>query len=164
MDRSIESDPIDPIESDPIDPQRKVQRYAAYFKGWCQAFGEHENLSREEHGINWLLGRHQVGIILPEKLTKALNREVLGRQRESPNLTISQDSVRVGRFHYRLSATEDQRGIDALRQIVDNPGDLYLYLTYHFFYRSGTRIITVSRKPPLTIIYKQISPMYIKLS
>jgi hypothetical protein len=38
--------------------------------------------------------------------------------------------VRVGRFHYRLSATEDQRGIDALRQIVDNPGDLYLYLTY----------------------------------
>ncbi len=119
-----------------VSSQRKVQRYAAYFKGWCQAFGEHENLSRE----------------------------VLGKQRESPNLTISQDCVRVSQFYYRLSTTEDQRGTDALRQILDNSGDLYLYLTYHFLYRSGTRIITLSRKQPLTIIYKQISPMYIKLS
>ena len=146
-----------------VSSQRKVQRYAAYFKGWCQAFGEHENLSRKEHGINWLLARHQVGFILPEKLTKALYREVLGKQRESPKLTISQDCVRVGQFHYRLSATEDQLGIDALRQIVGNPDDLYLYLTYHFLYQSGTRIITLSRKQPLAIIYKQISPMYIEL-
>jgi len=147
-----------------VSPQRKVQRYAAYFKGWCQAFGEHENLSREEHAIDWLLAENQVGIVLPEKLTKALYREVLGKQHESPTLTISQDCVRVGEFHYTLSATEDKRGIDSLRQVLENPGDLYLYLTYHFLYRSGTRIITLSRKQPLAIIYKQISPMHIKLT
>lgn len=143
---------------------RKVQRYAAYFKGWCQAFGEHENLSREESEIDWLSAENQVGFVLPMELTKALHREVLGRQRESPTLIISQDYVRVGEFHYTLSATGDKRGIDVLRQILENPGDLHLYLTYHFLYQSGTRIITLSHKQPLAIIYKQINPMYIKLT
>jgi hypothetical protein len=146
-----------------VSSQRKVQRYAAYFKGWCQTFGEHENLSPEEHAINWLLAEHQVGFILPRELTKSLYREVLGRQRESPTLTISQDCVRVGEFHYTLSATGDKRGIDALRQILENPGDLHLYLTYHFLYRSDTRIITLSRRQPLPIFYKQISPMHISV-
>lgn len=67
-----------------MSPQRKAQRYAAYFKGWCQAFGEHENVSRGEHAINWLFAETQVGFNLPRELTKALYREVLGRQRESP--------------------------------------------------------------------------------
>ena len=147
-----------------VSSQRKVQRYAAYFKGWCQAFGEHENLSCEENEINWLSAENQVGFILPAQLTRALNREVLGKQRDSPTLTISQDCVKVGRFHYTLSPAEDQRGIDALRQILENPGKLHLYLTYHFLYRSGTRIITLSRKQPLGIIYKQINPMHIKLT
>jgi hypothetical protein len=147
-----------------VSPQRKVQRYAAYFKGWCQAFGEHENLSREEHDINWLLAENQVGFILPEDLTKALYREVLGRQRASPTLSIGQQCVRVGQFHYTLSAAGDKPGIDALRQIMENPGDLHLYLTYHFLYQSGTRIITLSHKQPLAIIYRQISPMHIKLA
>jgi len=147
-----------------VSSQRKVQRYAAYFKGWCQTFGEHENLSREENAINWLSAENQVGFILPRDLTKALYREVLGRQRESPTLTISQDCVRIGEFHYTLSATGDKQGIDALRQVLHNPGDLHLYLTYHFLYQSGTRIITLSRKQPLAIIYKQISPMHIQLT
>lgn len=146
-----------------VSSQRKVRRYSAYFKGWCQAFGEHENLSAEEHGINWLLAENQVGLILPAELTKALYREVLGRQRESPTLTIGQECVRVGEFHYQLSATGDKPGIDALRQVLENPGDLHLYLSYHFVYRSGTRIITFSRNQPLAIFYKQISPMHIKL-
>ena len=147
-----------------VPSQRKVQRYAAYFKGWCQAFGEHETLSREEHAINWLLAGTQVGFILPSELTKALYREVLGRQRESPTLIISQNCVRVGDFHYALTATGDKRGTDALRQIVENPGELHLYLTNHFLYQSGTRIITLLRKQPLAIIYRQIRPMYIELT
>jgi len=102
-----------------VPSQRKVRRYSAYFKGWCQAFGEHENLSAKEHGINWLLAENQVGLILPAELTKALYREVLGRQRESPTLTIGQDCVRVGEFHYQLSATADKPGIDALRQALE---------------------------------------------
>jgi hypothetical protein len=147
-----------------VSPQRKVQRYSAYFEGWCQAFGEHENLSREEDAINWLSAKNQVGFILPMELTKALYREVLGRQRESPILTISQNCVRIGEFHYTLSTTGDKAGTDALRQLLENPGELHLYLTYHFLYQSGTRIITLSRNQPLAIIYKQIRPMHIKLT
>lgn len=149
---------------DGVSSPRKVQRYAAYFKGWCQTFGEHENLSRQEHAINWLLAEHQVGFILPKALTKALYREMLGRQNDSPTLTISQDCVRVGEFRYTLSATGDKPGIDALRQMLEKPDDLHLYQTYHFLYQSGSRIITLSRKQPLAIIYKQISPMHIKLN
>lgn len=72
--------------------------------------------------------------------------------------------MRIGDFHYTLSATGNRQGSDALRQILENPGALHLYLTYHFLYQSGTRIITLSRKQPLPIIYKQIRPMYIKLT
>ena len=38
---------------------------------------------------------NQVGLILPVELTKALYREVLGRQREPPKLTIGLDCVRT---------------------------------------------------------------------
>jgi hypothetical protein len=76
-----------------------VQRYSAYFKGWCQAFGEHDNLPPEKPGINWLLAENQIGLISPAELIKALYRKVLGRQREPPKLTIGQDCVRVGEFH-----------------------------------------------------------------
>ena len=78
-------------------------------------------------------------------------------------MTIGRDCVRIGEFHQDLSATEDKPGLDALRQALEKPGDLHLYLTHHFLYRAGTRIITFSRKQPLAIIYKQISPMQIEL-
>ena len=146
-----------------VSSQRKVRRYAAYFKGWCQAFGEHQTLAQQEDGVNWLLAENQIGFILPKGLTKALYREVLGRQGEPPTLRIGQDCVRVGEFHYTLSTSGDKPGIDALRHTLRNPGDLHLYLTYHFLYRSGTRIITLSRKQPMAIIYKEISPMQFKL-
>jgi len=35
--------------------ERELKRYAAYFRGWCQAFGEHESIHSEESGISWLL-------------------------------------------------------------------------------------------------------------
>jgi hypothetical protein len=36
-------------------------------------------------------------------------------------------------------------------------------LTSHFMYGTGTRILTVSNKKPLSIIYKEIGAMHIKL-
>jgi hypothetical protein len=147
----------------PVPYQRKVRRYAAYFKGWSQAFGEHESLSSGEHEIDWLFGENKVGFILPPELTRTLHREVLGRQGNSPTLTISEVGVRVGEFHYPLSAATDKRGVDALRQLLKDPHQLHLYLTYHLLYRSGTRIITVSQHQPLPIIYREISAMHIEL-
>lgn len=146
----------------PID--RQIRRYAAYFRGWCQAFGEHETLSPEDRDIHWLLGEQQVGIILPHEMTRSLYREVLGKHHKSPILTISQKCVQVGHFHYHFEDTADASGLVALREVLDNAREFHLFMAYHFMYQPGTRIITLSRRKPLPIIYKEIGPMYIQVT
>jgi hypothetical protein len=61
--------------------ERELIRYAAYFKGWCQAFGEHQGMRCTESGIDWLLADHQLGLVLPSDMVKSLHREVLLRRR-----------------------------------------------------------------------------------
>jgi hypothetical protein len=34
-----------------------------------------------------------------------------------------------------------------------------MYLTYHLIYPPGTRIITLSRKAPLPLLYKEMAPL-----
>lgn len=143
--------------------ERQIQRYAAYFKGWCQAFGEHESVAGEENGITWLWGEDQVGLILPRELSKTLYREVLGRKREAPVLILGDERVRVGNFDYRLSTAQDETGIERLHGMLDSDLPLHLFLTYHLTYEQGTRIVTFSRKTPLNIIYKAIGPMQVRL-
>ena len=31
--------------------ERNVKRYSAYFRGWCQAFGEHDSYGDHDRGI-----------------------------------------------------------------------------------------------------------------
>gem|GEM_PF-4641025 len=33
--------------------ERTVRRYTAYFRGWCQAFGEHEFVAPQDEGISY---------------------------------------------------------------------------------------------------------------
>ena len=54
-----------------------LQRYAAYFRGWCQPFGEHDSIPNEDTDTCWLLGEHQAGFVLRPQLTRSLYREVL---------------------------------------------------------------------------------------
>lgn len=143
--------------------EREVKRYAAYFRGWCQAFGEHEAQALDDDAINWLVAEQQVGIILPRPVTRALYREALRGQRAPPLLTISSRCLQVGAFHYPFPKPLEARILDALRDILQTQHDLHLYLTYHFMYPSGTRIITLSRAKPLHIIYKEIGLMRIGL-
>lgn len=143
--------------------ERQIQRYAAYFKGWCQAFGEHESLTGEDNEITWLLGDDQVGLILPPELRASLYREVLGKKQQTPVLDLSGKRVRVGKFDYRLSTSQDETGVQLLRRLLDSDIPLHLFLTYHFTFEQGTRIVTFSRKAPLNIIYKTIGPMHIRL-
>jgi hypothetical protein len=143
--------------------EREVKRYAAYFRGWCQAFGEHQVESSNDDAISWLLAEQQVGMILPRPLTRALYREALGRPRAPPLLTISPRCLRVGAFHYQFRQALEPHILNALQDVLQAPRDLHLYLSYHFMYPSGTRIITLSSNKPLHIIYKEISPMRIGL-
>ena len=65
--------------------QRIINRYAAFFRGWCQAFGEHESIPGEENSISWLQAENQIGFILPQQVTRPLNREMLW-QNPTPTL------------------------------------------------------------------------------
>jgi hypothetical protein len=143
--------------------KHKIRRYAAYLKGWCQAFGEHEALFSNDESIAWLFTDDQIGMILPKGLDKALRRAVLGKKRKSPVLTIRPDCVCVGSFHHCFSAPSDMEGLSNLIKLLNITNEIHLYLTYHFMYSQGTRIITFSRKPPWGLIYKEIDPMQLQL-
>jgi hypothetical protein len=43
---------------------RIIRRYAAFFRGWAQAFGEHEKIESPSQGLRWLVGEEQIGLIL----------------------------------------------------------------------------------------------------
>jgi hypothetical protein len=143
--------------------EREVLRYTAYFRGWCQAFGEHESETCADEAFAWLFGDGQIGLILPRPLTRALYREVLRRHGETPVFTVADDSLEVGAFRYRLPCRFEDHALSALQGMLETPADLHLYLSYHFLYRSGTRIITLSHKKPLHIIYREMSPMRIRI-
>ena len=143
--------------------EHEVRRYAAYFRGWCQAFGEHEVQAPGDDAISWLIAEQQVGIILPRPLTRALYREALRRLDAPPLLTISAQCMQAGDFHYHFRTPPHTPVLDALSDILHSPQSLHLYLSYHFMYPPGTRIITLSRNKPLHIIYKEIGPMRIGL-
>ncbi len=140
----------------------ELKRYAAYYKGWCQAFGEHESVPGDDTGISWLFSEKQVGFISPRKMTKSLLREIL-RKRETPTLTISRNSVQIGNFYYRPSKASDESALLAIAKFLETGNGAHIFLTSHFMYGTGTRILTLSSKKPLTIIYKEIGTMHIKL-
>jgi hypothetical protein len=140
----------------------ELQRYAAYFRGWCQAFGKHDSVPCEDTGVSWLFSEYQVGFILPPQLTRSLYREVLGKQ-GTPILELKATGARIDSFHYPLSGAAYEQGTTAIQTILEQGRDSCLFVTSHFMYGTGTRIITLANKKPLTIIYKDIGPMRIQL-
>jgi hypothetical protein len=50
-----------------------------------------------------------------------------------------------------------------MQQFLEVTTRLHVFLSSHFMYGSGTRIITLSRRKPLAIIYKEIGPMHLRL-
>jgi hypothetical protein len=143
--------------------EREIHRYAGYFKGWCQTFGEHEADTMGDEAIGWLYAENKVGLILPQELNKQLYQKVLGKTRKLPVITLSRDSIGIGDFHHTFSESRDLAGLVKLIRFLANNKELHLYLTYHFIYPKGTRIITFSTEQPLPLIYKEIEPIPIHL-
>ncbi len=142
--------------------ERELKRYAAYFRGWCQAFGEHESIHSEESGISWLLAENQVGLVLPKSLIKPLYREVLLHE-QTPALTFSYESVQIGSLQFALASKREKRAMVAIESFLESGSEFHVFLTSHLMYGSGSRIITFSKKKPLAIIYKEIGTMRIRL-
>jgi len=140
----------------------QLKRFSAYFRGWCQAFGEHKSLPVGKDGISWLLRDDQVGFILPQHMTKPLYREVL-RTIEAPTLMLSNNSVKIGKLQYELSGFSDHPAMAAIKAMLEFDTESHLFLTSHFMYGPGAKIITLSNIRPLSIIYKEIGRMCIRL-
>jgi hypothetical protein len=142
--------------------ERELIRYSAYFKGWCQAFGEHDGIHCEKSGIDWLLADHHLGLVVPREVIKPLYREVL-LHKHTPTLTFREDRIEIGGLRVALEAKQEQRALNAIAEILASPDAVHLYLTSHLVYGGGNRIITFSNKKPLLIIYKVIGTMLVRM-
>lgn len=142
--------------------EREPKRYSAYFRGWCQAFGEHEAVSEQESGIHWLFTEHQVGFILPRPIIRQMYREVL-LHRTPPPMIFRQHAVEIGSLQFRLARRREAQILEAMQDIFTRGQDLHVFLTSHLLYGTGARIITLSSKKPISIIYKEIGTLCIRL-
>jgi hypothetical protein len=48
--------------------------------------------------------------------------------------------------------------------LLKSADDLYLLQTYHLVYPSGTRILTLTRQPPLPLVYREIESLWLRLT
>ena len=144
--------------------ERLVRRYTAYFEGWAQAFGNHRGGYDEERELNWLFGddEDQIGLILTQRIRRLLFHEVLAHHETEVTLVLTPDRIGIGSVSVPTSY-RDEEAARNIRWLFDARGDLHLYLTYHLLFPPGTRILTLSRKAPLPIIYKEIDPLRVRL-
>ncbi|MEJ2383601.1 MAG: hypothetical protein P8Y54_04300 [Xanthomonadales bacterium] len=142
--------------------EREVKRYAAYFRGWCQAFGEHESLADHERDVFWLVTDEAAGFVLPATYQRQLYREIL-LHRTAPTLTFRSDRVEVGGFQLELARQYETRILDSIGGLLASDRRLHVYLTSHLMYGTAARILTLSAKKPLLIIYKEIGTLRIRL-
>lgn len=140
----------------------ELKRHAAYFRGWCQAFGEHESIEVDEDGSYWLFAELQVGLVLPKPLIKPLYREVLLHE-HVPVLTFSQRGVEIGSLSFPFNNESEKQALEAIRHLIESGPEFHVFLSSHLLYGGGNRIITFSSKKPLSIIYKEIGTMLIRL-
>lgn len=143
--------------------ERIVHRYSAYYAGWCVAFGEHELSLDQERDIHWIFGEGKAGITLAPGLRRRFVRELLGHHGEVPQITLAEKSARINRMLYRLQHPTDLEGMRRLREFLQTSEDIHMFLTSHFCYPQGTRIITFSKKKPLIIMYKEIDPLRVRI-
>lgn len=144
--------------------QRLIRRYSAFFQGWAQAFGNHRGGLEENRELNWLFGEDddQIGLILSRRMRRLLYRKFLAHHATETTLILGQDRICIGKDSLPVGY-RDEEAIRTLRWLFDARGDLHLYQTYHLFYAPKTRILTLSRKAPLPIIYKEINPLKLQL-
>ena len=146
----------------PMTAELNVKRYAAYYHGWCIAFGEHELDYEEETGIHWVFGESQVGFVVGEKLKRRLFRELLGQQGQIPNIKLSPSNMTFNEFEHPFSDKE-RTGAERFRAFIRAQEQLHMFLTSHFCYPPRTRIITLAPKKPPIILYKEITPLRLRL-
>jgi hypothetical protein len=141
----------------------QVKRYASFYRGWCQAFGEHDGEIEESVDFNWIYGEEAIGMLLSTRLQRRLIRHLIGRGNEQPCIVLSSSGLQVGEDWICLESETDIRGLERMRSLFSSGQPVHMFMTSHFCYPSGTRIVTFSTRKPLPIVYKEIPPLNIEL-
>jgi len=143
--------------------ERNIHRYSAYFRGWATAFGSHDKGGDEAHGLQWLFGEGQIGLVLTPEVKRFLYPRFLGgRGEDTPELELGRGSLRINETVLGFG-DENRRAYDVTIGLLSGGGELHLYQTYHLFYPSGTRILTLSCHPPLPLIYREIPQVTVRV-
>lgn len=142
----------------------QVKRYAAYYRGWCQAFGEHEAHIIESADINWLYGEEAIGLMMSRSLQRRLTRHLLGRGAGDPVIQLMSERIQIRDETLDMSSEADRTGLSRIRSLFNSGLLVHMYLTSHVYYPAGTRIITFSTRKPIPIMYKEITPLCVRLS
>jgi hypothetical protein len=95
-------------------------------------------------------------------MIRQLYREVLSR-RQPPPLTFERDTMKIGSLRFALEKHQEKRILDIIENILTSSDDFHVYLTSHFMYGTAARIITLSTRKPLAIIYKEIGTLRIQM-
>jgi len=142
--------------------EREIKCYGAHFKGWCQAFGKHENILVDNNVTCWLLGKNQVGLVLTKPQIRQLNHEILLHE-QVPTLIFDEQGVHIGAFFFPFTSKHERQVLGVIEQLLETGAALHLFRTSHSLYGNGRRIITISNKRPPPIIYRRIDTMSIRL-
>lgn len=145
-----------------MEQDRNIRRYSAYFRGWAVAFGVHELVEDPAHDRQWLYGEGQLGLILTPAVKRLLYHRLLGHE-AAQELVLGSTGLAIGEDEILLGS-EETRPLAAVHALVAQAGDLHLYQTYHLLYPGGTRILTLSRRAPLGIIYREMAPLRLRLA
>ena len=143
--------------------EREFKRYGAYYKGWCQALGQHESLEADDRGSKWLFTNEEVGLLLPKSLLKLLYRETLSSL-QVPPLVFGQHGVNIGKLNFLLKKNSETPVLTSMKKLLEAESDLHVFMSSHLLYGDENRIITFSKKKPLSLIYREIGNMRVRLA
>ncbi len=77
-------------------------------------------------------------------------------------LVLNDDALHLGSLTLPIASAQ-QRVVEFAADLLADERDLHLYQTYHLIYPSGTRILTLSRRAPLALIYRELAPLRLDL-
>ena len=141
-----------------------IRRYTAFFRGWAQAFGEHETVADRPGGMRWLIADGQVGLILEPAFKRVLFPLFLHRSDQAaPQALLSPDALEVGSARIPLDPGAPAP-LPQILSLIARAAELHIYQTYHLIYPSGTRILTLSSRAPLTILYRELPPLRLRVA
>jgi hypothetical protein len=114
--------------------------------------------------MRWLIGDDQVGLILEPDLKRLLYPLFLYRPGlAAPTVLLRPESIEVGAVQIPLAVAAPTPLPQVLALVTGVP-ELHLYQTYHLIYPSGTRILTLSARAPLPIVYRELAPIRLRIA